>query len=108
MMDRRRVLESAARWAMLRVFACRAQSGRILKGRPMAIKRNELASSMNQRDWVALMALQGILANADYVKGPDLRRDVNVAAKKAHDLADAMIALSEGDQKAKAKIKTGV
>jgi hypothetical protein len=27
---------------------------------------------MNQRDWVAVMALQGILANSDYVKGADL------------------------------------
>jgi hypothetical protein len=69
----------------------------------MAIRSTELASSMNQRDWVAVMALQGILANADYVKGSDLRRDVSVAARKAYDIADAMIALSEAENKAKAK-----
>ncbi len=49
------------------------------------------------------MALQGILANADYVKGPDLRRDVSVAAKKAYELADAMIEFSETGQRPKAK-----
>ena len=69
----------------------------------MAIRSSDPASSMNQRDWVAVMALQGILANADYIKGSDLRRDVSVAARKAYDLADAMIALSEAEQKAKAK-----
>jgi hypothetical protein len=69
----------------------------------MAIQKNELASSLNQRDWVAVMALQGILANADYVKGPDLRRDVSVAAKKAYELADAMIEFSETGQRPKAK-----
>jgi hypothetical protein len=58
---------------------------------------------MNQRDWVAVMALQGILANADYVKGSDLRRDVSVAARKAYDIADAMIVLSEAEQRPKAK-----
>ncbi|HEX2474048.1 MAG TPA: hypothetical protein VHK01_04850 [Lacipirellulaceae bacterium] len=69
----------------------------------MAIEKDELASSMKQRDWVAVMALQGILSNADYVKGSDLRRDVSVAAKKAYDLADAMIELSESGQRPKAK-----
>ncbi len=69
----------------------------------MAIQKEELASSLNQRDWVAVMAVQGILANADYVKGPDLRRDVSVAAKKAYDLADAMIELSETGRRSKAK-----
>jgi hypothetical protein len=69
----------------------------------MAIRASEPASSMTQRDFVALMALQGILANADYIKGSDLRRDSSVAARKAYDIADAMIALSDAGQKAKAK-----
>ncbi|HEY3391722.1 MAG TPA: hypothetical protein VGK58_03375 [Lacipirellulaceae bacterium] len=69
----------------------------------MAIQKNELASSMTQRDFVALMALQGMLANADYMKGSDLRRDLSVAARKAYDMADAMIALSEAEQKTKSK-----
>jgi hypothetical protein len=69
----------------------------------MAIQKDELATSINQRDWVAVMALQGMLANADYIKGSDLRRDVSVAAKKAYDMADAMIELSESGQRPKAK-----
>jgi hypothetical protein len=73
------------------------------KGGCMPIRRTDPASAMSQRDWVAVMALQGILANSDYVKGADLRRDSSVAAKKAYDLADAMIALSEAEQKPKAK-----
>jgi hypothetical protein len=69
----------------------------------MAIQKDELATSMNQRDWVAVMVLQGMLANPDYIKGSDLRRDVSVAARKAYDLADAMIELSETGQRTKAK-----
>jgi hypothetical protein len=69
----------------------------------MAIRSNESASSMTQRDFVALMTLQGMLANPDYMKGSDLRRDLSVAARKAYDMADAMISLSEADQKSKAK-----
>jgi hypothetical protein len=69
----------------------------------MAIQKKDLAGSMNQRDWTAVMALRGILANADYVKGSDLRRDVSVAARKAYDIADAMIVLSEAEQRPKAK-----
>ena len=67
----------------------------------MPIRRNEPHSNLNQRDWVAVLALQGILANSDYVKGSDLRRDVTVAARKAYELADAMIAASEVGEKAK-------
>jgi hypothetical protein len=69
----------------------------------MAIRSTEPASSMNQRDFVALMALQGMLANADYMKGSDLRRDLGAAARKAYDMADVMIALSEAEQRPKAK-----
>jgi hypothetical protein len=65
----------------------------------MPIRKNEPYTALNQRDWVAVMALQGILANSDYVKGSDLRRDVTVAARKAYDLADAMITVSEIGEK---------
>jgi hypothetical protein len=69
----------------------------------VAIQKDELFTSIEQRDWVAVMALQGILANADYIKGSDLRRDPSVAAKKAYELADAMIELSATGQRPKAK-----
>jgi hypothetical protein len=45
------------------------------KGSRMPIRNSEPASSMNQRDREAVMALQGVLANAEYVKGSALRRD---------------------------------
>jgi hypothetical protein len=65
----------------------------------MPIRKNEPLTALNQRDWVAVMALQGILANSDYIKGSDLRRDVTVAARKAYELADAMITVSETSDK---------
>jgi hypothetical protein len=60
----------------------------------MAIQENKLASELLQRDFAAIMILQGLLANSDYIKGADLRRDKIVAPKKAYELADALIAES--------------
>jgi hypothetical protein len=61
----------------------------------MAIQVNKLASEMLQRDFVALMILQGLLSNSDYVTGADLRRDKVVAPRKAYELADVLIAESQ-------------
>jgi hypothetical protein len=60
----------------------------------MAIQVNKPASEMLQRDFVAVMILQGLLSNSDYVTGADLRRDKIVAPKKAYELADVLIAES--------------
>jgi hypothetical protein len=60
----------------------------------MAIQVNKPASEMLQCDFVAVMLLQGLLANSDYVTGADLRRDKIVAPKKAYELADVLIAES--------------
>jgi hypothetical protein len=61
----------------------------------MAIQVNKPVSEMPQRDFVAVMLLQGLLANSDYVTGADLRRDKIVAPKKAYELADVLIAESQ-------------
>jgi hypothetical protein len=50
--------------------------------------------SLPLRDWLAAMAMQGLLANPDT---SGVRASMNVIAKAAYEAADAMIAESSKD-----------
>ena len=67
---------------------------KMIHGRDSQISGGEIHSITN-RDWLAAMAMQGLLANAECVKPADLRRSVNVIAERAYEVADAMLTLSK-------------
>ena len=70
----------------------------MMHGRDSLFSGGEIQSITN-RDWLAAVAMQGLLANPECVKPADLRRSVNVIAERAYEVADAMLALSAAQSK---------